>query len=434
MSETKLKPQHLASIPGPDDITRVELENGVVVLARHNPHSLSVTLHGYLQVGSLFDPNEKLGLADFTASALMRGTQRRDFQAIYDSLESIGASLGFDGGTHTTSFGGRSLAEDLELLLELLAETLQKPSFPKGQVKKLRAQLLTSLALRAQDTHNMAALIFDEMVYRDHPYARAEEGHPETINAIGVGDLIAFHQAHYGPAGMVIAIAGGVEPREAVERVRAVLEGWNNPQQPTPPDLPEWEPLPEKVYRRVEIPGKSQSDVIIGTAGPPRSAADYIPAAVGNNIFGKFGLMGRIGDVVREQAGLAYYAYSGLGGGIGPGPWTVEAGVNPANEERAADLIFAEIRRFVDEPVTKDELSDSQSNLIGSMPLSLESNGGVARALLNMERYSLGLDYYRRYPDLVGAVSRDAIRAAAAHYLDPERLAVAVAGPERKGT
>ena len=217
-----------------------------------------------------------------------------------------------------------------------------------------------------------------------------------------------------------------------VDQVSEALGEWHNPEQPEVPDLPAWEALPERVHQRVEILGKSQSDLVIGTAGPPRKAEDYMAAAVGNNIFGRFGMMGRIGDVVREQAGLAYYAFSNLGGGIGPSPWAVQAGVNPANEEKASKLIFKEIQRFVDELVTQEELSDSQSNFIGSMPLSLESNGGVAQALLNIERYDLGLDYYKGYPDLVRAVSREQILQAAAHYLQPDRLALASAGPSRE--
>jgi zinc protease len=73
-------------------------------------------------------------------------------------------------------------------------------------------------------------------------------------------------------------------------------------------------------------------------------------------------------------------------------------------------------------------LADSQSSYIGILPLSLESNHGVAHALLNLERYQLGLDYYPRYPDLVRAVRREEVLEAARRYLDPERLAVAVAG------
>ncbi len=75
------------SLPGKDDITRIELANGMTILARPNFNSPSVVLSGYLMVGGLSDPDEKLGLADFTASALLRGTERRSFQEIYDALE-----------------------------------------------------------------------------------------------------------------------------------------------------------------------------------------------------------------------------------------------------------------------------------------------------------------------------------------------------------
>ena len=419
----------LSSIPGADDITRVVLENGIVVLARENPNSLSVNLRGYLHAGSLLDPDDKLGLADFVADGLMRGTARREFQAIYDALESVGANFGFSSGTHTASFGGKSLAEDLPLLLDILNEGLRTPVFPGDQVEKLRAQLLTGLALRAQDTRDMASLIFDDLVYRQHPYARPGEGHPETIGAITMDDLIQFHRSDYGPRGMVVAVVGGIRAEAAVVQVRAALEDWTNVDQPPVPALPDWQPLPERVYRRKDIAGKSQSDLIVGTAGPPRLAADFMAANLGNSILGRFGLMGRIGDSLREKAGLAYYAYSNVAGGSGPGAWEVAAGVNPANEQRAIDLIFKELERFTSELVDEEELSDSQSNFIGSMPLSLESNGGVADAMLNIERYDLGLDYYRQYPKLVQAVTRQQVQAAAANYLQADRLAVAVAGP-----
>lgn len=419
----------LSSIPGADDITRVTLQNGIVVLVRENPNSLSVTLRGYLPAGSLLDPDDKLGLADFVADGLLRGTAKREFQAIYDALESIGANFGFSSGTHTVGFGGKSLAEDLPLLLDILNEGLRAPVFPSDQVEKLRAQLLTGLALRAQDTRDMASLLFDELVYRQHPYSRPEEGHPETVGAITLDDLVAFHRTVYGPRGMVLAVVGGIKAEQAVDLVRATLEDWANPAQLPGLELPPWEALPERVYKRHAIPGKSQSDLIVGTAGPPRSAPDFMAANLGNSILGRFGLMGRVGDAVREKAGLAYYAYSNLSGGTGPGAWEVAAGVNPANEKKAIDLIFKELDRFTVELVDEEELSDSQSNYIGSMPLSLESNGGVADAMLNIERYQLGLDYYRLYPKLVQSITREQVRAAAAKYLQVDRLAVAVAGP-----
>ena len=419
----------LHSLPGVDDIHRVELPNGIVVLARANFNSPSVVISGYLHAGGLLDSDEKLGLADFTSSVLMRGTQTRDFQKLYDELESVGASFGYNSGTHYTGFGGRSLVEDLPLLLDVMADTLQNPTFPKDQVEKLRAQMLTSLAIRAQDTSDMASLTFDELLYDGHPYSRADEGWPETVQAITLDDLVEFHRKYYGPRGMVISIVGAVEPEKAVGEVERVLGGWQNEAQEDAPALPVFNPPTKTVQRHYSIPGKYQSDIVMGTYGPARNDPEYFPASLGNNILGQFGLMGRIGEVVREQSGLAYYAYSSLSAGIGPGAWYVCAGVNPSNLEKATDLIKQELKRYIDDGVTPDELADSQTNFIGRLPLSLESNGGVAGSLLNIERYNLGLDYYRQYPDLVKAVTVDDVLETARKYIDSERLVIATAGP-----
>ena len=202
-------------------------------------------------------------------------------------------------------------------------------------------------------------------------------------------------------------------------------------QQPPVPGLPPVKALKKLKRKNVRLPGKSQSDIMVGVVGPGRNSPEYMSASLGNSVLGQFGMMGRIGDVVREQSGLAYYAYSSLSAGIGPGTWEVSAGVNPSNVEKAIELILIELKRFVENGVTKEELQDSQDNFIGRLPLSMESNGGVANSLLNMERYGLGLDYYHRYESLVREVTPGQVLETARTYLDPTKLAIATAGPEK---
>jgi len=417
------------ALPGPKDIYRAVLPNGIIVLTRANFNSPSISMGGYLPAGSIFESDNKLGLADFVASSLMRGTQKRGFDSIYNELESVGASMGFDSGVHSASFGGRSLVEDLPLLLKLLSESLQTPTFPKNEIEKLRAQLLTGLALRAQDTSDMAGLHFDRMLFEDHPYGRPGDGYMETIQSITRDDMKKFHHRHFGPRGMVIAIVGAIEPKKAVDAVNKVLGKWKAPQQATPPPLPDLKPVKKTIKHHHAIAGKSQSDLVIGMIGPRRNDPEYFSASLGNAILGQFGMMGRIGDVVRERSGLAYYASSSLHAGTGPGSWEISAGVNPKNVDKAIDLIVKELRRFVKNGVTKQELEDNQANYIGRLPLSLESNGGVANSLLNIERYGLGLDYYPRYADMIRAVTRASVLETARKYIDPDRLVIATAGP-----
>ena len=416
------------SLPGPDDITRVVLENGVTVLVRTNDDSPSVRLSGYVSAGSLFDPLDKLGLSQFTALALTHGTYTHTFQGIYDALESIGASLGFGASVHTASFGGQSLAEDLPVLLGMLSECVSQPFFPADQLEKLRAQLLTGLAIRSQRTEEMASLVFDQNLFKDHPYGYPVDGFFETIQAITREDIQDFHKKYYGPDGMVVVVVGGVSPQKVVEQVREALENWQNPGQILPQGLPKPAALEGTIRQHVELPEKSQSDLVMGTLGPLRNSPDYLPASLGNSVLGRFGMMGRIGDVVREQSGLAYYASSSLSASLAGGSWEISAGVNPVNLQKAIDLIIQEIKKFVDEPITEQELKDNKSYFIGRLPLQMESNGGVAGALMNIERFNLGLDYYRMYPGKIQAITPDLILETARKYMDPQKLVICSAG------
>ena len=416
------------SLPGLHDIFRAVTSNGITVLARANTNSPSIALGGFFQAGSLFDSDEKLGLADFTAAALMRGTTRRDFYEIHDSLESIGAGLGFSSGARTTTFSGRALAEDLPLIFELLADALRTPTFPLEYVERLRTQLLTGLAIREQDTGDRAGMAFDEIIYANHPFRRPDDGYPETIQAIQREDLVRFQQRHYGPRGMVLSVVGAIEPLQVLEMVERFLGDWQNPYQPPYPVLPALQPLDSITRRHVPVTGKSQTDLMIGCHGPARLADDYFAVSLANSVLGQFGMMGRIGDAVRERSGLAYYAYSSLSAGMETGTWDISAGINPANLEKAIDLILKEVAQFVENGVTAEELRDSQDNFVGRLPLSLESNGGVANALLNIERYQLGLDYYQNYEERIRAITPEDVLQAIRRYLHPERLAIITAG------
>ncbi|MCA9909191.1 MAG: insulinase family protein, partial [Anaerolineae bacterium] len=72
----------MTSLPNTANITRVVLNNGIVVLVYENFATQSVVMSGSLGAGSLYEQSDKSGLAAMTAHALMRGTQTRDFNAI----------------------------------------------------------------------------------------------------------------------------------------------------------------------------------------------------------------------------------------------------------------------------------------------------------------------------------------------------------------
>ena len=311
------------SLPGPDSVLRRELPNGIMVLARENFASPSVVISGYLVAGSLGETRQNAGLAHLTAQSLMRGTKERSFNQIFESIESIGARLSIGASTHRAFLQGKALAEDLQVLLSLLSEVFRNPTFPKSQIERLKGEQLTALAIRDQDTGAQAQLAFDELTYKNHPYSLPTSGYKETISEISTTNIRSFHRRRYEPQGMVIVVVGAVEAEAAIVAVEEALGDWRNPKQYTLPELPPVRKPSGLLRKVVYLPGKSQCDIVLGTPGPSRFEEDYLAASLGNSILGRFGMYGRIGDAVRESAGLAYYAYSSVSGGPGPGPWQV---------------------------------------------------------------------------------------------------------------
>jgi zinc protease len=409
--------------------TRHVLPNGMVALIQRNASSPTVSVRGEVRIGSVDEPAAKNGLATFTGASLIRGTARRSFQQIVAETEARGASVNAGGGTHTSGFGGRSLAEDLPLVLEMVADMLATPTFPSVEIERLRGQFLMNLRESEQETRVQASRAARALLYPpEHPYSRLSSGTIETVQGITRDDLIAFHRL-YHPAATTIAIVGDVEPAAVIAELERTFGGWEPQGAPPSHSLPTPPPIATVRRRDIAVAGKIQSDVIWAVHGLTRTDPDYYAASVANMILGRIGLGGRLGDNVREQQGLAYYCGSNVDADLGAGPWAALAGINPANVDRAIAAILHEIEQFCADGPNEDELNDAHDYMTGSLVLGLETNDGIAGTLLGIARYNLGFDYIARYPEIIRAIDAEQVMAVARKYLSTERYVVVVAGP-----
>ena len=416
------------SIPDSNTILRERFANGSTLLAYPNPTSPAVYFTGYMQPGAIAVPEDQIGLPSFTTDMLITGTKRLNFQQLHDKIESVGASLSMGTGHLSTTFFGQCLREDLETIWSLLVEVIQEPAFAEKQFKRVRNQILTGIAIQNQDTAEMASQAFNQALYGTHPYAYPDIGCAQTVANFQKDQLEAFHQTHYGPKGLVLAVSGGIEPEMAQEIFSRTIASWQMENQGSPTLLPPFIPPTSSIRTHVPLEGKNQSDLIIGVPAPKTISRDYQVCSIGNAIFGKYGMMGRIGRVVREKAGLAYEVSSHLGAGIGPTAWTISAGVNPDNLEKAITLLKKELERFRGEPVTQQELLDVKTQSLGRLPLSLETNSGIASVLVSLERYGYSLDHLRELPGIIESVTAEEILAAAQRYWDMDKLVITSAG------
>lgn len=409
---------------------RAVLDNGAVVVSQPLPSNPFIAFRGSVPAGTVAE-GEAFGVAEFASRLLLGGTRRTSAAKLADRLEGIGATLEFHNTQELLLFSGRCTRETAAETVRVLVDCLSQPAFPAKEVEQVRGELLNDLRIEEDDTRQRAYRELLRVVFpKDHPYGRDPKGGEERVHRIRRSDLVAFHEAHVGPDGLIFAITGDVDRvliEKAVATPLARFRGKAEPARPTPP--PPYKPR----HRVIDMPHKSQADVVLGAPAVPRRHDDYYALLLANLLLGRIGLFGRLGKNLRDELGLAYYAYSNLDARLAAGMWSINVGLNPSNLVRGVQGIRDELTRLRTEPFAAREIADGKDNQVGSLVVSLERNAEVAAELHRMEHYGLGMDFLERYGEIIQGLTDEAVRDAAVKYFSATPASWVIAGPV-KGT
>ena len=368
------------------------------------------------------------GVARFTGTMLTRGSAGRNLEQIAEELDALGASLGTGVGAEASDGTIKCLRDDGDIVLGYLADAMLQPDFPDDQIGIVRGQMRSALRQSRDSTRAEAERLMREALFPPgHPFHDSAIGTDESLEAIDRNALEAYHAVAFRPENGIVAVAGGITHAGAVELVERHFGQWGG--RPPQAVIPQPEPPAANVRLDGAIAGKSQADIAMAAPAIQRHHPDYYALSVANLILGRFGLMGRLGDSVRERQGMAYYVYSSVEAGRSVGLWSASAGVDPSNVERAIDSIIEVVRAFQADGPTEREFSDAIGSITGSLPLSLETSGGIASVISDILYHDLGDDYLQRYRSLIDALTPDEIVRAARTHITPDQLTISVVGP-----
>ncbi len=414
--------------------TRVVLDNGMTLVIQENHANPTVSISGaVLSAGSIFDPQNKPGLAGFTAAQLSRGTKTRSLRDIARTLEDVGASARVGAGQEYGTLSGRSLSRDFNTVLDVLSDQLRNPSFPADELEKARQQALAGIEESRQDTGTLARTAFMNALYpKGHPYHEPTlDEQAALVKSLTRDDLAAFHASHYGPERVVMTIVGDVDTAQAIASVKKYFGDWARQGNLPATSIPDTSIATAATKTSViNVPDKAQVDVLYGYAGHlKRTDPDFYRVVVLNTILGGgTGLASRLATNVRDRLGLVYGIYAGNQASLGAGPFMVQFGTNPQNVRPAIAEMERQISLARDKGISQQEVEQAISYITGSYAVTLSTNAAVAGQLLVGEVYGLGSDYIQKRNGYYKAVTVDQVSAAARKYLQPGQGTLVIAG------
>jgi predicted Zn-dependent peptidase len=268
-----------------------------------------------------------------------------------------------------------------------------------------------------------------------HPYHHTPIGSMADLDAASLEDVRAFFRTYYAPDNAVLAIAGDVEPEEALETARRYF----GPIPPSPgiPPLGDLS-LPPHVGREVreEIPDRVPlARVHVGYRTPPFGTPAFDALEVATQIAaGGQGsrLYRRLVRELRIAQDVALFMLPLVEGASVLAGW---ATVRPESDAAAVEAALREeLRRFTQEPVTGDELARARA-LIESGELA--ALGRVEEVADRLAMYATLFDR----PELVNeqlsrylAVDAPAIQRVMADVVRPDNVAVLTYVPAAAGS
>lgn len=395
-------------------------ENGARVVFVPAPELPMVDIRVVFDAGSAHD-GELPGLANVTAGMLNEGAGPWNSDQLAERFDNIGANYGASVERDMAAFSLRSLTDEalLEQAVKTFATILAEPTFPLQAFNRVRRNTLIGLQNKKQSPGALAEDLFYRHLFGQHPYATPVSGKEESIKAMELADLKAFHQRYLVASNAVVAIVGQMDRQQAealAEQVTTKL----NPGEPAPA-LPEVEPLNAAKQVDRSFPS-AQTHLLVGQPGMRRGDRDYFSLYVGNHILGGSGFGSRIMETIREERGLAYSSYSYFIPQQVKGAFIMGLQTSNDQAKEALTLLQEVLTRFVDKGPTAEELEHAKKNITGGFPLRIDSNKDIVQYIAMIEFYGLSHNYLDTFNDKVRAVTAADIRDAFQRRIHPDKL------------
>ncbi len=401
------------------------LANGLTLLAVRNPHVATFAAGLFLDVDRRDEGPGQHGLANLVGDCLDEGTVKRDDLQLAAQLDKIGATL--DG--HSSGGTVQCPAESARRGLGLLVEVVNQPAFPAAKVRRVKDEIVQELLTDADDPRTVAADRFRQRVYGRHPYGRSVRGTARAVRGFSPADLRRFHAAQFRPTRGYFAAAGPAAVDAMLDELERASRGMRGSK---PERAPLRAPgLPDGVREEHIAMPREQVHVYLGHVGVARTHPDFYALSVMDHILGTGpGFTSRIARSLRDEQGLCYSVDASITRDARdePGVFAAYIGTSPQHRGRAIAGFRDEMRRMRETLPSEDELRDVQAYLTGSFVWQLERNASLVRYAVRAAHFQLGMDYVRRYPDLIGAVTREEVQRVAAAHLHPEQVAIVSCG------
>ncbi|MFT7687028.1 MAG: zinc protease [Candidatus Azotimanducaceae bacterium] len=421
---------------------RVELKNGLTLFLMEQHEVPLISINASIKAGAKNDRDQQ-GIAGLTIDGLKMGINGYSKQALEDLFDFHGASLSADISQDAAIFSLSLAAKDLDILLPVFLEMLQKPLFPEQDTSKMMDLHLQKLEQSLERPKQIVHRYFYKALFGNHPYGNPVEGNKQSIENISAADLKNFHGQYYQPDQIAISLAGDFDAKKMKRKLSKLIKNWKS-QSSNKANVENMLKGKTKISARgratslkedsriivVNKDDARETNIRIGGLGIPRSNPDYVELKVLNTILG-----GRftswLMSSLRTDAGLTYGAGSYFRPLEEEGAFYISTFTNKDTTFETIDLTLKTYQRMLDGEIDQEILSSAKNYVVGLFPPKFEKTSDLSAFLGDMFIYDFDESYVNTFEEKVANLSLSRAKELAEKYFPNDNLVFVLIGREK---
>ena len=387
---------------------RVVLENGTVLILNENHNVPLIGLEAVVRGGATADPGDKHGLASLLANLLVKGANERSSAEFAEAVASVGGQMNASARLESLSISAGFMSKDAALMVELVADALQRPTLDRGEFEKLRDRSINLIkSAKGSDPNELMPSYANAFLFGDHPYGNPVDGSESSLARIAHDDLLAYYADMVGGDRLVIAVSGDFEIVAMRDALTAAFNDWRAATG-TPPQIVAPERSASSRVYLIDKPGATQSYFTIGNVGVARSFSGRAELDLANTVFGgRFTSM--LMTQLRTKSGLSYSARSRLSRYSQSGSVFVSSFTETGTTVEAVDVALATLGRLRDGGLDAAMIDSSRNYIMGQFPPRLETAAQLAGIFAMLEINGLDAAYINDYGSSLSAATPESI-------------------------
>ena len=424
--DLKYPPLRPVQLPKVDVST---LPNGMRLFLLEDRELPLVNGTALVRTGTLFDPPDKVGLANLTVTAMRSaGAGKATADQVNERLENAAGSVEASVTSTSATITFSALKETTAEVLAIFKDVLAAPRFDDAGMDQVRTQMRNAIAHRNDEGPRIAHRELSDILYgRGTAYGREQQY--STLGRIERADVTAFHDRYFFPRNTILAIRGDFDAAAMKAQIGKLFADWTAEQPPpafpvaaaSPADAPGTYVAVKKELR--------QTSFAMGQLGGRLDDKDYAALTLMADILGG-GYRGRIAQRLRDfsTGGGPPVSAKWDAGYDYPGLFEIGGTVNSGSTVEIIKAIREEVARIRTSEVTDEELRVSKEGAINSLVFAFDTKAKTLGRLMGYEYYGYPADFIDQYQKALAAVTKADILRVAKERLKPEQFATVVAG------